>query len=389
MQLQSLDRVNNYFETNALRIADAKEKGNKVVGIYCIYAPAEIILAADAICVSLCGTKQDSIPAAESVLPRTLCPLIKSSYGFLVNDSCPYLAASDLVIGETTCDGKKKMFEIMAADKNLFVMHLPYDQASEMALTSWQEQFHLLVARLEQDLSARITREKLLAAIAVVRRERQALKRVFDSAKHKPAPVTGMQLLELAFKTSFLPDKEEGISLLNAVADELETRIKTGQSPFTDQTPRIILTGVPTGMGSHKVVALLEECGASVVCIDNCVGYKKTRIAIDAAPDASQDEIIAALAKRYLAIPCSVMTPNPNRFATLKELALDFAADAVVDLSWQGCHTYNVEARAVKEFVNTELGLPCLRLESDYSTGDSEQLRTRIEAFLEMLPGKK
>ncbi|MDL2267560.1 2-hydroxyacyl-CoA dehydratase family protein, partial [Desulfovibrio sp. OttesenSCG-928-G15] len=76
-------------------------------------------------------------------------------------------------------------------------------------------------------------------------------------------------------------------------------------------------------------------------------------------------------------------------YEVLAELVKEFQVDAVVDLTWQGCHTYNVEAYSVKKFVTEELGLPGLHLETDYATSDTEQLRVRIEAFLEMASRKK
>lgn len=389
MSIGSIEKIGKTFETNVLALTEAKEAGSKVVGTYCIYSPGELALAAGAIPVSLCGTRQDAIPAAEAVLPRTLCPLIKSSYGFLLNDSCAYLAAADLIIADTTCDGKKKMFELLEKEKNLIVLQLPQNQDKEEALPYWTRQFHVLVERLEKDFDTTITADGLRAAINLMDRERLALKRVMDAAKNTPSPLTGMQLVELAFKTSFFPNKETGIALLTEVAEELESLSAKGESPIPADAPRVLVTGVPIGMGSHKVIQLLDECGASVVCIDNCSGYKKTRDNINPGQGDSKDAMLAALARRYLDIPCSVMSPNPIRYEVLEQLAREFSVDAVVDLTWQGCHTYNVEAFSVKKFVSETLGLPSLHLETDYSTSDTEQLRVRIEAFLEMARRKK
>ncbi|MFQ9866566.1 MAG: 2-hydroxyacyl-CoA dehydratase [Bilophila wadsworthia] len=94
---------------------------------------------------------------------------------------------------------------------------------------------------------------------------------------------------------------------------------------------------------------------------------------------------LTELAGRYLDTPCSVMSPNPNRYTALRELTEAFQADAVVDLTWQGCQTYDVESWSVKKFVREELDLPFLQIVTDYSEADTEQLKVRIEAFLEML----
>lgn len=379
MKCASFDRIVSAFEKNALAVQEAKREGKKVVGQYCLYSPSEIAVAAGAIPVSLCGTRNDSIPVAEEVLPRSLCPLIKSSFGFALNDSCPYLAAADVVVADTTCDGKKKMYELLSAHKPVFLLQLPQVQ-NEDSLAYWRHQFEMLIAHLEKEFDVSITDEKLRNAIKVMNRERLALKAVMDLAKRKPSPVTGMELMEIAFKTSFFPDKEKGIAMLFDLAEELNKKADAGVAGISATAPRILLTGVPVGMGSHKVVRLVEECGGSVVCLDNCSGYKKTRVMMD-----EQGDPLTEMARRYLDVPCAVMSPNPRRFEAVKDLTAEFAVDAVIDLTWLGCQTYAVESYSLKEFVQDSLRLPFLQIETDYSETDTEQLKVRIEAFIEML----
>ena len=376
MSRQSLEKFNAITDRNVLALQEAKAAGKKVVGQYCIYSPLEIALAAGAIPVSLCGTKNDSISAAESMLPRSLCPLIKSSFGFALQDSCPYLAASDIVVADATCDGKKKMYELLNAYKPVMLLQLPQIQ-DENAVAYWRGQFAGLVARLEHDFNVSISDEKLLDAIRLTNRLRNALKAVLDLARRKPSPLTGMDILSLCFRASFMPDYEQCIGLLNDIAAELG---KAAPEDLPPEGPRILLTGVPVGMGSHKVVQLLEACGARVVCIDNCTCYKKVLLQMDETRDP-----LSELAARYLATHCAVMSPNPHRYEVLRDLSQAFQIDAVVDLTWQGCQTYDVESWSVKKFVREELRLPFLQIVTDYSETDTEQLKVRIEAFLEML----
>ena len=379
MKCQSFDAITTAFERNVMNLNEAKEQGKKVVGQYCMYTPSEIAVAAGAIPVSLCGTRNDSIAPAEEILPRALCPLIKSSFGFALKDSCPYLVASDIVVADTTCDGKKKMYELLAEYKPMHMLQLPQVQDAD-ALEYWRKQFEGLIRRLEKEFKVTIDDDKLRAAVRLMNRERLALKAVLDLAKRKPSPLTGMEMVEVAFKTSFFPDKEVGIAMMQALADEIAARAEAGEACYSPETPRILLTGVPVGMGSHKVVRLIEECGGNVVCLDNCTGYKKTRVMMDENADP-----LTEMARRYLDVPCAVMSPNPRRYETLAELVADFSADAVVDLTWQGCQTYAVESWSLKKFVTGELNKPFLQIETDYSETDTEQLKVRIEAFLEML----
>lgn len=375
MKCASFDRITTAFEKNALAIQEAKDNGKHVVGQFCLYSPSEVAVAAGAIPVSLCGTRQDTIPVAEEVLPRSLCPLIKSSYGFVLSDSCPYTRASDIIVADSTCDGKKKMYELLGQYKPVFLMQLPQVQNAE-ALSYWRSQCQSLISFVEDKFKVQITDTKLKDAVLLCNREKRALKAVLDLAKRKPSPITGMEMVEIAFKTSFFPDKEKGIQMLEDLAQEL------GSMEIGDvkQGPRIYLTGTPIGMGSHKVVQLIEQCGGIVVCLDNCSGYKKTRVMLDENVNPL-DEI----AKRYLDVPCAIMSPNPKRYETISELVKEFSADAVIDLTWQGCQTYAVESFSLKKFVQDQLHLPYLNIETDYSQTDTEQLKVRIEAFLEML----
>ncbi len=363
-------------EINMMRIKEAKDNGRKVVGVYCTYCPQELILAAGAIPVSLCGTSEAPIAAAEETLPRNLCPLIKSSYGFAVTDTCPFFHFSDLVIGETTCDGKKKMFEIMQDIKPVHVMQLPHLNNTQASFDLWVDELRRLKSRLEDDLNVKISDKDIWKAVDVINREKKAMKAIFDLNQADPPPLSGIELLTVAWSRSFSSDKGEMIDNMNGMVREVGLKEKSKGLP----APRVLLTGCPVGLGSEKVIHLTEELGAHVVAMENCSGYKT----LELQTDTSGDDPIVALAEKYLAIPCSCMSPNPYRIELLNSMINDFKVDAVIDLTWQACHTYNIEAYEVGKLVKQK-GLPYLHLESDYSTSDLESLKVRIEAMLEMV----
>jgi len=379
MKAEIASTLQQVSEQNLIEIEQAKEQGRAVIGFYCLYSPTEIAVAADAIPVPLCGTRNDPIAAAEETLPRNLCPLIKSSYGFAVSDSCPFFRVSDIIVGDTTCDGKKKMFELMARTKTTHVLQLPQSAHTEAAKRMWHEE----VARFRdivQEASGKIIDdERLRAAIKLMNRERNARKQLMDVNKTRPAPLKGSQLLEILFRVGFLADKEQGITLMDKMVAEAREGSFVDDLPRKSEAKRILLTGVPIGLGSDKVVKIVEQLGADVVAFENCSGYKQA-FTVD-----EDKEPIAALAEQYLATPCSVMSPNDGRFALLQEMIREFSVDGVIDLTWQACHTYNVEAYLVDEMIQNTFGIPTLHLETDYSESDTEQLKVRIEAYLEML----
>jgi benzoyl-CoA reductase/2-hydroxyglutaryl-CoA dehydratase subunit BcrC/BadD/HgdB len=213
----------------------------------------------------------------------------------------------------------------------------------------------------------------------LMNRKRRARQALMDLNKHNPAPLSGNRLLEIIFKMSFLADKEKGIALLEDVAAAVETGTLAPEKVGTNGRRRILLTGVPVGVGSDKVVKIVEQSGADVVAFENCSGYKQA-FSVDEAKDPMD-----ALAEQYLSTPCSVMSPNKGRFELLKQMITDFKVNGVIDLTWQACHTYNVEAFQINEMIQDNFDLPTLHLETDYSESDTEQLRVRIEAYLEML----
>jgi len=121
----TFEEFNEQRKAAFIRVKDYKQAGNRLVGFLCSYTPLEIIDAAGASSVALCGTSDEVIPEAEKVLPANLCPLIKSTYGFAYSQKCPFTYFSDMIFGETTCDGKKKMYELLNELKRTHILHLP------------------------------------------------------------------------------------------------------------------------------------------------------------------------------------------------------------------------------------------------------------------------
>ena len=195
MKYSTLEYFQRFGEQSLLHLEEVRKAGRKVAGIYCTFAPAELIWAAGAVPVGLCGKKEAPIAEAEKTLPVNLCPLIKSSYGYAVTDTCPFFAASDFLIGETTCDGKKKMFELLGRIKPLFLLQLPYNADGPMAALLWQEEIYRLKEYLEETTGNRIDREGLRYQIRINNRIRKLLKEIVYQCAGETVPITGLDLL--------------------------------------------------------------------------------------------------------------------------------------------------------------------------------------------------
>ena len=356
-----------------------KEKNVPMVGTFCTYMPQELPLAFGAAVVSLCATSDETIQEAEADLPKNLCPLIKSSYGFGKTDKCPFFYFSDIVVGETTCDGKKKMYEYLGEFKDVHVMELPNSQATKEGFQLWKSEIIKLKGILENKFEVEITEEDIKKAIKLKNQERQALKNMYEIGKLNPPAMSGMDILKVLYGSTFKFDKNDTIKEVNELADRVRKEYEEGRR--LDPKPRIVVTGCPIGGVTEKVVKAIEDNGAYVVAFENCMGTK----AIDRLVDESNEDVYDALAEKYLNIGCSCMTPNPNRIDLLSRMIDEYEADGVVDVILQACHTYAVETLSIKRFVNGEKEIPYMSIETDYSQSDIGQLNTRMAAFVEML----
>ena len=361
-----------------LAVKELKDKGVPVIGSYCTYFPQEIAMAMGAASVSLCSTSDETIADAEKELPKNLCPLIKSSYGFAKTDKCPFFYFSDVVVGETTCDGKKKMYEYMAEFKDVFIMELPNTQREE-ALALWKKEIIRFKEYLEKKFDVTITEDDIRRAIKINNEGRRALKRLYEVMKNEPTPITGYDLFKVLYGSTFKFDRSQIPGEVNALVDKIEKEYAEGK--MQPKKPRILITGCPLGGATEKVIKAVEENGGIVVTYENCSGAK----AIDKEVDETNPDVYDALARRYLNIGCSVMTPNPNRLELLGRLIDEYKVDGVVEMTLQACHTYNVEAFGIRKFVNEQKKIPYINVETDYSQADIGQLGTRIAAFIEML----
>ena len=361
-----------------LAVKKIKDQEKPVIGVFCTYFPQEMALAMGAATVSLCASSDETISEAEKDLPRNLCPLIKSSYGFGKTDKCPYFYFSDLVVGETTCDGKKKMYEYLREFKPVHVMELPNSQ-SEAGYQLWKNEIIRLQETLEEQFGVTITEADIKAAIVIKNKERKALKEFYELSKLDPVPMLGQDVFKVISGTTFEFDRASIPQKLEAVKEKVLAAYR--EEKKYPKKPRILITGCPIGGATEKVIKAIEDNGAVVVAFENCSGAKS----VEELVDESNPDVYAALAEKYLNIGCSCMTPNPNRIKMLDRMIDEYQVDGVVDMILTACHTYNVETLSIKRFVNDKKEKAYMTVETDFSQSDVGQLNTRMAAFVEML----
>lgn len=368
-----------------LALKKIKDEGGRVVGLYCSYVPIELIYAAGAVPVSLCATSEKPISAAERDLPKNLCPLIKASYGHAITDTCPFFYFSDFIIGETTCDGKKKMFELLNEVKPTHVMHLPQNNLDQKVYPFWADEVRKLKAKIEDFYGITISNSDLRKAIDDCNQERQHLINFFELSALDPTPISGLEQFNVKEAFGFQYDIQKKNDELVKRTQELKAYWEKELKGTIDSRPRILITGCPLGGVKEKILAKIEELGAVIVGYDSCSGIRTQMEMVDENP--ARDPI-ESIAEKYLKTNCSVMSPNPGRFRDLDYLIEHYRADAVIECTLVACHTFNLESHSIGKYVEQK-GLPYMHLESDYSQADAAQFATRIEAFLEIVRARK
>ncbi|MEX2723948.1 MAG: double-cubane-cluster-containing anaerobic reductase [Candidatus Freyarchaeota archaeon] len=362
---------------------DFKSQGGKVVGAFCLYLPQELVLASGAIFVGLCGGSNFTVPDAEQFLPRNICPLIKSSYGFKISRVCPYFQSADLLVGETTCDGKKKVYELLSNICPTYTVELPQKPESEPARELFLEELRVLKSKLEELTGNRVTPQSLKKAIEMVNAKRAVLERLNNTRKASPPPISGKDAL-LVNQISINDDIQRFIKKTTELVEELEERVRNGVGVVDTDAPRIMVSGCPMAIPNWKLHNIVENLGAVIVVEESCVGTRFLSMGrVDSSPN-DLDGLLKSLVDACLRIHCACFTPNMGRISDILQMAKDFRVDGVIHYSLQTCHDYNIEARKIEKALK-QVNIPMLIVETDYSDEDTGQLTTRVEAFLEML----
>jgi benzoyl-CoA reductase/2-hydroxyglutaryl-CoA dehydratase subunit BcrC/BadD/HgdB len=379
MPLQSLTYFDDSYQQRIAQLNYEKAMGTKIIGTFCLFVPDEIIFAAGADRIILCGGSSDTISVAEQALPRNICPLIKSSFGSIVDAccggtlACPHISLVDAIISEATCDGKKKMYEVLEDYVPTYVLDLPQKPDSPEALTYFMSELKKFGTYIERLTGNRITESALRREIRSANKTRKLLQQFFDLRKRNPPPIKGTDVLRVMQRQFFLSPAafREGVLHL---CNEIET---TAQGPLTG--PRIMISGCPLAAGNTKVADIIEQNGGMIVVEESCTGTRSFDNLVDQHKDPW-----TALSERYLNIPCSCMTPNNQRIADIVDLAKDYNVDGVVYYTLQFCHGYNIERLRVQKALKNE-NIPLLAIESDYGNADVEQIGIRVNAFMEMI----
>ncbi|UCG68617.1 MAG: 2-hydroxyacyl-CoA dehydratase [Thermoplasmata archaeon] len=377
------DSIAQFFGRRAEELQEFKNNGGKVVGSLCMFAPTEIIAASGALPIRFCsGFHEPTGPANVILGDAGLCPLVKSTLGLKMASASPYLNMCDLLIAPTPCDAKLKLGEILQDYLPVLLINVPKVKAGAVNRKQWIEEIGIIMDKLELLTGKKIKKADLKKSINMYQRAYSAYRELISLRKEADV-LWGRDTLMIA-QLSYYDDIERWTDNLLKLIEELKIMKQEGKRVAEPDAPRILLAGSPIIWPNWKIPDIIEESGGLIVADELCSATRalSNPVVVD---EYTQSGMIDAVADRYLyPCTCPCFSPNIERDDDLKNRIKDYKVDGVIFHVLKGCHLNALDATRIKRILE-EANIPMFTIESEYVMGDYQQIKLRLEAFMEMV----
>ena len=375
--IEKFREINSSFPQTSY-VKEHKRQGKKVIGWLCTYVPEEIIHAAGALPIRITGYQQEQeLDDGTAYLYVNNCSFSRSCLQLALRGEYDFL---DGVVGGSTCDGVRRLFDLwrkyIGMDFNQ-ILSIPR-KFTESAHELYLDQVTQFKQHIEEFMGAPITDEALVKSIELYNETRALLKKLYELRKSDSPPITGAEVLEV-LEAGFRMPKEDFNQLLGELIEQLS-------ESNTESKGRARLAVVGSVLTNAEFIKSIEEQGGLVVTDELCTS---TRYWSDPVVLDSSKTPLEAIARRYLNnFPCARMYPSDERFDHIIELIRDFRVDGVVSQIIRYCVPYAHDLPLLTKKLEA-VNVPLLALDVEYGSSGSGQIATRVQAFLEMLEGRK
>ncbi len=362
---------------------EATEK--KYIGSYCVMIPDEVIYALGYIPLRLCAGHQIPSYLGEEIIPRDACPLVKASAGFHAMKILPIYNQCELAIMPMTCEGKRKSAEVLAE----FIPIVPVPVLMSKDNSSFEKMIKTLIGlikTLEIQTGSKLSNKKLKEACFAINAAQNQAYRLQEKLFSKHPQIKGSEVMFTLNSFIYTEPKKWEEATKKLIAD-IEKREENPKIPKRSK-PRIFIAGSPISFPNFKVPLMIEELGGQIVGDESCLSG---RLLYDPVVlnDYSTAGIIRSLVARYIAAcTCPVFDNIDDRLCSLKTKLEETKAEGIIYHVLRGCIPFDFELAAMEAFAEKE-DIPLLRVETDFSTEDVEQIKIRFEAFIEMIEQRK
>jgi benzoyl-CoA reductase subunit C len=370
-----------YYTQYGLRARELRKSGKKVIGYFSALGPVEIMTAAGVVPVRLKGFVNEPITKADAHMETIVCPFVRNVFDATLKGKYDYL--DGLVMGHL-CDSTSKTFDTWSYSLNLpyahflNVPHVTDDPSFEFFCAI----LRVFIASLEKFTGAKITDEALAKAVQAHNENRRLMRELYSLRKTNPPAISGTEMMKVLVAAMGLPVEESSV-LIKGIIDEIKER--TGA--LDGKAIRIMIVG--DQIDNPAIAEIIEGAGAWLVMDDTSIGSKIYWPDADVTADP-----VVGIADRYLRkikIATTYIgegnTYQENleaRFGHMRRHIEDFKVDGAILYINKYCDSYGFEVPAMKSFIESA-GASVLYLEDEYSTSTLPRVKTRIEAFLEMI----
>ena len=369
------DLCNDFPQSRA--ILDWKKEGKKVVAWVCTYVPEEVIMAAGILPIRMGGINRElELEQANAYLYINTCSFARSCLDLALRKQYDYL---DGLAAGATCDGSRRLFDVW---KNyiptpfLHILSVPR-KFTEDAHQLYREEVEEFKGHLEKFAGIKITDQGLKEAIQVCNETRQLLHQLYALRKVDNPPISGAEALEIT-NASYRMPKPQFNDLLRQLLQELKGRVA-----LPGPRPRLMING--SILNNHEFIQAVEKAGSIVVIDELCTGTRYFWRLVENHEVAP----LAAIARRYLDnTPCARMNPWDVRLEHVLNMIKEYRVQGAVTEIIRYCVPYAHDEPLLRERLN-QIGVPVLELDVEYGMGETGQIKTRVEAFLEMLQGRE
>jgi len=378
--MTAMKEMEGYYEERGRRARALHESGRKVIGYFCCFVPDEIIAAFDMAPYRIQGNQREPIDHADAYIEPMACPFARSCFDQALKGQYDFL---DGFVAPHSCDTVERMYHIWRHNKPAPFNHMinvPHMMGPDSE-TFYRNELAYFIKRLEDWSGQKLDPARLKEAVKLYNRRRAILRDLYELRKSDPPLVTGIEIAKILVAGMGLP-AEEHIDIVTKFINEAKRR-----SPVTQQKlPRIFIWG--NEIDDAAFIQLVEASGAHVVMDDLCTG---TRFFWDDVPETADP--LDGIARRYLQTHCPRSNvPRTetrrgdleNRYGYIRSFIRDWDVDGVIFYIVRYCDTCELEGPDLREYL-TEMKMPVLMIEDDYSVSTIGQLRTRVQAFLEMI----
>jgi bcr-type benzoyl-CoA reductase subunit C len=376
------DTIEKYYEDYGLRAKALKKEGKKIIGYICSFVPLEIISASGCIPFRVRGNIHEPITKGDALLETIVCPYYRSCFDLSVKQAYDFLSGMVIPHG---CDSMVRSF-------SAWTYSLPYSYfhfvniptvCVESSFEFFNAEINTFRKSLEKFIGKAITDDDLAKAIRVHNENRDKVRALYEFRKSDPPLISGTELTKVLTVGSSLPIDES-----NILFDQILTEIGRRKESPLNRGPRIFIDGAC--LDNIELIKLVEEIGGNVVADTICNGARDYFPRTDEGGDP-----VDALAHRYLEKINCPKTYRENktgtfegdmasRFGDIGAYAKEFKVEGAILYVYKYCDPFGFEVPARKAYYQS-INIPLLHLEDIYSAGTIGQLRTRIQAFLEMI----